>query len=271
MRYVYDNDLHIHSKISLCSGDPLQTNERILEYAKKNNLKTICLTDHFWDEKVKGKNLEKGTEEWYAAQNFEHISKAKPLPQTDGIKFLFGCETECDKNFELGIARKTFDEFDFVIIPTTHFHMKDFTIPNNVETPDDKACFWLKKLNSVLDCDLPFFKIGIAHLTCGLIDSSRENYLKTLDALGEEELEAVFSKAAKLGVGIEINSSDMKFETCEADTVLRPYKIAKRCGCKFYMGSDAHHPKELDEAKEIFERAIDLLDLTENDKFKIKK
>ena len=33
MRYVVDHDLHLHSKISLCSGDEGQTVERILQFA----------------------------------------------------------------------------------------------------------------------------------------------------------------------------------------------------------------------------------------------
>ena len=51
------------------------------------------------------------------------------------------------------------------------------------------------------------------------------------------------------------------------DIVLSPYKIAKQCGCKFYCGSDAHHPDSLDRAKAIFESATDLLELTEEDIF----
>ena len=41
----------------------------------------------------------------------------------------------------------------------------------------------------------------------------------------------------------------------------------KEQGCKFYCGSDAHHPEEFVRVKEVFERAIDLLDLKESDKF----
>ena len=77
----------------------------------------------------------------------------------------------------------------------------------------------------------------------------------------------IFIKAAKLGVGIELNLNDMSFDEKEADVVLRPYKIAKQCGCKFYCGSDAHHPDTLEKAKAIFERAVDLLALTEENKF----
>lgn len=261
MKFIYDHDLHIHSKISLCSNDPEQTTERILEYAKANSLKTVCVTDHFWDNRVDGAS------DWYAQQNFEHISAAKPLPQADGIKFLFGCETETDKNMTIGISKERFDEFDFVIIPTTHFHMTDFTIPSEFSSSEDRAAFWLKKFHAILDMDLPFHKIGIAHLTCGLIYPDRDGFLKTISSLPDSELENIFKKASSKGVGIELNSDDMNFKESEAEIVLRPYKIAKKCGCKFYCGSDAHHPKGLDSAKAIFERAIDMLDLSEDDKF----
>lgn len=261
MRYIYDHDLHIHSKISLCSKDPEQTNERILQYAKENGLKTICLTDHYWDESIPAPS------KFYKTQNFDFISAAKPLPQEEGIRFLFGCETEMDQFMNLGIPKSRFDDFDFVIIPTTHFHMKGITIPETVITPQEKADFWLKKLNALLDKELPFQKIGIAHLTCSLLDSSREKTLETIDALDEDELRKVFRKAACLGVGIELNSDDMKFKPEEGATILRPYRIAKEAGCKFYMGSDAHHPAALDAAKEVYERTIDLLELTEDDKF----
>ena len=62
MKYIIDNDLHIHSKISSCSNDPEQTNERILRYAEENGLtfgddftmnnenQTITLTADGWEK-----------------------------------------------------------------------------------------------------------------------------------------------------------------------------------------------------------------------------
>ena len=99
MRYVYDHDLHIHSQISLCSKDPEQTPERILQYAKENGLRKICLTDHFWDETVPD------TIEWYKIQNYEWIAKSLPLPRAEGIQFLFGAECEMDKDTRIGLTR----------------------------------------------------------------------------------------------------------------------------------------------------------------------
>ena len=262
MKYIFDNDLHIHSKLSLCSNDPEQSCERILQYAKDNNLKTICITDHFWDEDVPGAS------DSYAKQNYKHISVAKPLPQADGIRFLFGCETELDKHLTLGLSKDKYDLFDFIVIPTTHFHMKGYTLTDDeTASAESRAKAWVKRFATVLDMDLPFHKVGIAHLTCSLIAPTREEYLEVLRLIPENEMKALFRRAAKLGVGIELNADDMRFSKCEADVILRIYKIAKDCGCKFYCGSDAHHPKSLESAKEIFDRAITLLELTEDDKF----
>lgn len=218
-------------------------------------------------------SLYEGAPEWsyggYIKQNYPHICAAKPLPQSDGIRFLFGCETEMTKDFKVGVAKEHFERFDFVVIPVTYFHMTDFTIPGEYTRPKQKADFWLKKLNALLDMDLPFHKIGAAHLTCGLMDADREKYLELIDSLDADAMAKVFAKAAKTGIGIELNSDDMNFAETERDTVLRPYRIAKEAGCKFYCGSDAHHPQTLDRAKGIFERTIDYLELTEEDKFKI--
>lgn len=264
MKYTFDHDFHIHSKLSLCSNDPEQTTERILKYAQENGLKQICVTNHFWDDNVEGAS------NWYRQQNFEHISEDLPLPQCDGIKFMFGAETEMDRFETVGTARETFDKFDFVIIPTTHLHMGGFTITEaDGATAEGRAKVWISRLETLVNMDLPFHKIGIAHLACGLIAPTREQYLQVLDLLPEDKLEALFKKCAQIGVGIELNYSDMSFSDDEADTVLRMFKIAKEQGCKFYLGCDAHHPKGFEKSKAVFERAIDLLGLTEDDKFRI--
>lgn len=263
MRYKIDHDLHIHSGLSSCSSDENQSAERILKYAKDNKLSKICITDHYWDSSVDGAS------NWYIPQDFEHISKILPLPNADGIDFLFGAESDMDKSCTIGLPLSRFDDFDFVIIPTTHMHMKRFTISAEDYCVCDRvAALWCERLDALLSMPLPFSKIGIAHLACSLMNkSSREDYIKTLDMIPSNELERLFSKAAGLGVGIELNRSDMSFADSEADSVLRMFKIAKSCGCKFYLGSDAHHPEAFLNTTEIFERAITMLDLTENDKF----
>ena len=265
MRFKVDHDLHIHSQLSRCSRHPEQTPENILKYAKDNNLSCIVITDHYWDSAVDGASP------WYQTQNFEHISKSKPLPQCEGVKFLFGCETEMDKYGRLGLPIERFDDFDFVIIPTTHLHMTNFTIDEADKIEHQSiADAWVKRLDTLLNMELPFHKIGIAHLACELMDKrSREDYLKLLNCIPTDEMIRLFTKAAKLGVGIEINQGDMMFKEHESDTMLRMFRIAKECGCKFYLGSDAHSPEGFLKTIAVFEHAVDMLDLKESDKFRI--
>ena len=120
--------------------------------------------------------------------------------------------------------------------------------------------------------DLPFEKIGIAHLACCLIaNKSREDFLEVLSLIPTSAMEALFTKAASLGVGIELNQYDVSCTEEEIDTVFRMFRIAKACGCKFYFASDAHHPGDFKKAKERFERAVDILGLTEDDKFTVRR
>lgn len=258
MRFVVDHDLHIHSNLSTCSRSPEQTPERIAQYAVEEGLKTICLTNHFWDETVPGAS------DWYQPQNYPHIAGANPLPQPEGVRFLFGCETDLCKDLTLGISPERMALMDFIIIPTTHFHMQ-FALTQ--EQRQDRVGAWLCRLGAVLDMDLPFHKVGLAHLTCTLIHRDRAEYLKILAALPEKEMTALFQKAARLGVGIELNASDLQASEGAEDIVLRPYRIAKACGCKFYCGSDSHTPEGFTGVIERFERAVTLLELTEEDKF----
>lgn len=267
MKYVVDHDLHIHSKLSLCSGDERQTPQNILRYAEENELRTICLTDHVWDERVPGFTDCGG----YDVQNYAYICQSKPLPQSEKVRFLFGGEMEMDRYLTVAMSKERCEELDFLIISTTHMHFVGFTVSKeDAATPNTLAKAWVQRLDKVLSMDLPFKKIGIAHLTCGLISRPRERFLETLQAIPSENMERLFKRAAAVGVGIELNSDDMGFADSETDTVLRPYRIAKECKCKFYCGTDAHTPEDFLRLKN-YARAIDLLGLEESDKFIIGK
>ena len=265
MKYIVDHDYHIHSELSECSSDPLQTPKRLLEYAKRSGLTDICVTDHFWDERVPGAS------DWYKPQNLAHVKNSLPLPTEDGVRFRFGAETEMDKFFTVGMSLPCFDEFEFVIIPTTHMHMRGFVISDaDADSNLRRAELWVQRLDKLLDMPLPFRKIGIAHLACGLLNNrSRADYLETLSFISDDEMRRVFTKAAEAGCGIELNRFDVGVNDSEVDAVYRMFRIAKECGCKFYLGSDAHHPSELESAIAVFERAVDILGLTEDDKFRI--
>ena len=266
--FVIDHDYHIHSQLSSCSRDPEQTPERILKYAEGNGFREICLTDHFWDEAVPGASG------WYAPQNLAHIKEALPLPQSDKVRFLFGCETDMDKFFTVGISEKTCLEMDFIIVPTTHLHMSGFTIDASVGLGDDENAIiirtdlYVERFRRLLEYDLPFRKVGIAHLSCGLVCKNPPgSILKVLAGIPDETFRELFTKTAKLGMGVELNLNPNLFEGENKREQFRPYFIAKECGCKFYFGSDAHHPAGLDGAFARFTAISEYLGLEESDKF----
>lgn len=275
MKFQVDHDYHIHSQLSICSNNPEQTPARLLQYAKDNNLHRICVTDHFWDETVPGAE----NYGFYREQPYDRIVKSKPLPQAEGIDFLFGCEIDMDLHGTIGLRADHFDRFDFVIIPTTHLHMDGirmggppFTISaEDAQSEEGRARQWVWRFEQVLNQPLPFHKIGLAHLTCSLIAyQSREAFVRVMNSISTDDMTRLFKKAAEVGVGIELNAFDFdKISDSDADTVLRPYRIAKDCGCKFYLGGDAHQPHEFDIAIRGFHRAVDLLNLQESDKFHI--
>ena len=264
MRYPIDHDFHIHTHLSICSGDPEQTPENILQIAKARGLKTICITDHYWDDAVP---CHTKYNRWYAKQNFAHISEALPLPKDPEVRILFGCEVDMDSSYRIGIPPERWKEFDFILVSTTHFHHMTGEEWENCDE-NGLAELWVKRFEAFLSADLPFGKVGIAHLACSLIcRDSREAYLRVLDRISDEDMQRVFTKAAALGVGIELNYGDILCKEEEAARIFRMFRIAKEAGCKFYLGSDAHERKELENLSSAFERAIDVLELKEEDKF----
>ena len=264
--YVIDHDLHIHSKLSLCSSDPQQTASRILNYAEKSGYSRICLTDHFWDTAIPG------SPEWYTIQNLDHIRQALPLPQSENVRFMFGCETEMDRHFTIAISEKTMEQMDFIIVPTTHLHMSGLTIDTDIGFDEDgikrRRELYIERFAHLLDADLPFRKTGIAHLTCHLACKEPEDGIyRLIDGISDQVYRELFTSAAAKGLGIELNFDAFSYNETQKESIYRPYRIAKACGCRFYLGSDAHHPKDLDCALANFREIVSALGLEESDKF----
>ncbi len=266
MTYQIDHDYHIHSRLSMCSNDEEQTTARMLRYAKENGLTSLCLTDHFWDEAIPG-----ALGKFYQTQTVSHVMKALPLPQSEKVRFFFGGECDVDRFGHVTVTKETCDKMDFIVVATTHFHLGGQAFPHGeTRTPAERAVLWVERFAVLLNSGLPLYKMGAAHLTCSLIhNASRAQYLETLARIPTEEMYRLFKQAAAAGLGIELNADDMKYAPEEADAVLRPYRIARECGCKFYLGSDAHHPDGLEGALAFFQKGVAALGLQESDKYHI--
>lgn len=263
MKYVIDHDYHIHTYLSKCSGDPGQTNERLLAYAKENGLKHICVTNHFWDAPIPGAG------KFHIGQDLPHIQQAKPLPVDPDVTFHFGCECEINKEGVFGVLPEHFDEFEFMALSVSHLHMKDFTIvlPEQDST-EARIELYKKRMEWALALDLPWHKVGLAHPTTALLTSADwQRHLDLLDGIDDETWASWFTRLEEKGAGIELNIEIFRFTEEELPRGLRPYQIAKKCGSHFYLGSDAHRLAQIEEGPKRFARIIELLELTEDDKW----
>ncbi len=186
-----------------------------------------------------------------------------PLPQDESCQFLFGAEVDMNHAEVLGIDNVLLNEIDFCVISVGHLWLKSFTIPADYPDLDaqTKKNIYKSRLLLLLNRDdLDFSKIGVGHFTCGFGKDS-------LSLFTDDEYKEIFTLIAKKGAGVELNFALPKNDDEYLYEILRPYKIAKEVGCKFYLGGDAHIPAELTKCKDKFETMIDVLDLTEDDKW----
>ena len=119
------HDIHTHTLFSSCCSDPEATVEAYVGKAAELGYKVFGISDHMWDEKVPGMNA------WYTGQSVPYVLEAKNcIPKdTKGVKVLFGAETEyCGMSDTLGITAESARNFDYILVPHTHTHMKNFTM-----------------------------------------------------------------------------------------------------------------------------------------------
>ena len=127
-----DHDIHTHTLFSSCCYDPAATMKAFVSKARELGHRVIGISNHLWDEKVEGAS------DWYRGQCIEYGFEAKyAIPEdTGGVRVLFGVETEYRGMSDiLGMTAQTASRFDYVLIPHTHTHMKNFVIE---ESPDVK-------------------------------------------------------------------------------------------------------------------------------------
>jgi histidinol phosphatase-like PHP family hydrolase len=256
------HDYHLHSTLSACCHDERMRPDAVLAHAAQHGYEEICLTDHLWDSDVPGASS------WYRPQDIPHVRAALPLPQNGTVRFFFGCETEYCGGDKLGLSRARFDDFDFVAIPTTHMHMRGFVRPETVATEAQMVELYVDRLEELACLDLPWSTVGIAHLTCNLLFKEGDvgAILRQLD---EERLLRVFDRLGRAGAGIELNTSSLANWQTDPDTWLRPYRLAKRAGCRFYSASDAHVLENLGQIATVIPGVVAALELTELDRYRI--
>ena len=261
MRFKADHDYHFHTTLSTCCKDENMTPENCLRMAEEQGYESICVTNHTWD------NLIPGASGWYMPQDVEHGMTLLPLPQGERTRFLFGCESEFTEN-GLAMSPEHFGVYDFIAVPLNHFHMAGLTRDPGVTSDEDVAALFVHRIEMFSSLDLPYEKFGVAHMTCSLMQ--REGDARSvLNIISDAELAHLFEKLASLGCGVELNTNDFRVFSDDTAPLFRVYRIAKRCGCRFYLGSDAHDVYRFTTSVPIAEEIIGTLGLTAGDRFEI--
>ena len=166
----------------------------------------------------------------------------------------------------LTLRRDHFDLFDFVVIPPNHMHILDYVRPRSINTPEQIAQYFMARMELLSRMDLPFEKIGIAHLTTSLM--FREgNVLDVLRLVEEKRVMPVFETLAKAGAGIELNGAAFARYDENPEAYLRIYRMAKQAGCKFYCASDGHTLAAYARVRDVLPQIVNALELTECDRY----
>lgn len=240
---IIDHDIHVHTFLSSCSKDPQATPVNYIWRAAKLGLKTIGFADHLWDKDAPGAS------NWYMPQDLDHLLQIKAMlpDDTHGLRVLVGCESEYCGDGKVGILRAAAEQLDFVLLPMSHFHMKDFVRSSAISEPKDVAKLLVHRFQEVLGLGIA---TGIAHpfLPLGFSECTDE----IIAEISDSEFADCFGLAAEAGTSIEIQpgffprAMGKEKQGLHDETYMRVFTIAKQAGCYFHFGSDAHALESLD-------------------------
>ena len=268
------HDIHCHTHLSLCGKD----NATIAYYvrsARKLGLKLVGIADHMWDEKIPfaesmrhsrsagdGENVLN----WYRAQFIPHcreILDEIAAADAGDIRFAFGGEVDYCPGIGAAITLEEAEKLDFMIVPNSHtHHIMDKAL---YEPPRKHAEFMLRAAMEICTAPTAKYVTALAHPfdpVCCPYPAER-----VMDTIRDEEFFEVFRAAAEAGIAAEINTacySSLPVESFGNLWMTHVLSIAKKAGCTFTFGSDAHSDPAQDTIL-LAEQVSACLGLTEND------
>ncbi|MFB3890690.1 MAG: PHP domain-containing protein [Phycisphaerae bacterium] len=234
---IVDHDVHVHTVLSACCSDERATPANIIARAAEVGLKTIGFADHLWDSAVPGGS------NWYRPQDVAHVLRTRDALANDArsVRVLVGCESDYCGGGKVGITPESARQFDFVLLPMSHFHMRGFVVPEGLADPGQIAHLLVQRFNEVVELGLA---TGIPHPFLPVGDAERVDEITS--HLSDDDLKACFGRAAQRHVSVEVSTA--MFPSCEQgeedgfhdESFLRILRIAKRSGCLFHFASDSH-------------------------------
>ena len=232
-------DLHCHTKLSLCASRNSEMSE-FVRIADEDGLAAIGFSDHAWDAGI-GRPID-----FYVPQTYEKLL-ARVKPESKSVKVFLGAEGEFAQGL-LGVRRSTMQKLDYIIIPHSHTHMKNFVLPEGCGEARPHGRYLFNSFVALMhhpNADLIF---GIAHpfWPCG---KSFEDKQEILSNITDDEFEYCGNLAYKNNIYLEINASSiisMPIEKAATSEYARFIRNAKKGGARFFLGSDNHCQTEHD-------------------------
>lgn len=172
------HDIHTHTLLSSCCYDPEATISAYAYRARELGHTVFGVSNHLWDEKVPGAS------KWYHQQmiNYGLEGARAAMPSIPGMRLLIGTETEyCGMSDTLGMLAETAKKFDYILVPHTHIHMKNFVIPEMDDVKEMR-----QKLASKIAESVPELSASQA---ASLVNSVSSNDIEAM--LGERHVDMV--------------------------------------------------------------------------------
>lgn len=257
------SDIHIHTNLSSCA-QPDALLERYVENAPKDGINVLGFANHLWDS-----DRIDGVSKWYSPQNLEHVLKLKEeLPasrEINGIKLLFGCETEFTWEGKLCLAEESFENFDYVLVPHSHTHMEVVVPRSQIADSKMHAKFLMDSFMRLVEHPLAHRITAVAH---PFVPGTRYAiYNEVQSLIPDTYLFEAFQAANESGIAIEMNGSCLVYQNewdipyCE---YVRIYSIAHACNCRFTYGSDSHSSMNDRQLKTV-EKFLDQCGIRDNE------
>lgn len=130
------HDIHTHNIFSNCCTDMTASTDAYLKKAAELGLRMFGLSNHLWDERVKGASY------WYRNQTIVRGEEAKNAfcHAAPGLRVLFGAETEYYACRDvLGMSAEGAAHFDYLLVPHSHLHMRNEVMADFPEITEARA------------------------------------------------------------------------------------------------------------------------------------
>jgi histidinol phosphatase-like PHP family hydrolase len=187
--------------------------------------------------------------------------------EKSGIRILLGAEVD---NFPETGPSVTYEEasvFDYVLVAASHICNQPYEYRDyDLSSADKMRRILIDRFFEA--CKLKFpVPMGICHPLYPLCSPFEQ---EIVDGLSTACLEECFSAAAERNISIEVHGCVFYRQTALnadglSDSYLRILDAAKRCGCCFHFGSDAHSAEQFTGKHDLLRKAAFQVGITRED------